>query len=76
VTTVVPLLTVDEVAVILGKAPRWVRVQAKAAQLPAKRIGGTWRFEPGAIQKYIRDATDGAVVAAKDKAQGRRRTPP
>lgn len=46
------LLTVKEVAEYLKLHPRTVSNKARSGDLPARRIGGQWRFEPQAIRDY------------------------
>ena len=48
-----PLMTVDEVAEWLAKHPNQVRNMARAGQLPAFRIGETWRFSRAAIEEWL-----------------------
>ena len=48
-----PLMTVDEVAAWLSKNPNHVRNMARAGQLPAFRIGETWRFSRSALEEWL-----------------------
>jgi len=50
-----PLLTVKEVAALLRVSPQTVYKLIAAKQLPAIRVGGTWRFDPERIE--LRAAT-------------------
>lgn len=46
------LLTVKEVAEYLKLHPRTVSNKAKSGELPARRIGGQWRFDPQVVRAY------------------------
>lgn len=47
------LLNCHEVADWLGIYYRTVYQLRKAGELPAIPIGGSWRFDPADVQKYI-----------------------
>jgi len=47
-----PLMTCEEVAEILRKAPWTIRKMARIGRIPgARRIGGHWRFQPEKIAR-------------------------
>ena len=46
------LLTVKQVAEYLQLHPRTVSNKARKGEIPARRVGGQWRFEPKAIREY------------------------
>lgn len=48
------LLTVDEVAAILGCRPRMVRQLYWTGQLAAVKVSSLVRFEPAEVERYIR----------------------
>jgi excisionase family DNA binding protein len=56
------MLTVEEVAEWLKMGRRWVMQQAASGALPARKIGGRWRFSPADVA---------AFVAAQDKCAAR-----
>jgi excisionase family DNA binding protein len=52
-TTLERLLTVDEVAKILGETETHVYQLARGGKLPAIRVGKYWKFVPSALQKWL-----------------------
>ena len=52
-----PLLTVREVAELLGCIPETVRVMARRGEIPSKKLGtkanSRYRFDPEAIREYV-----------------------
>lgn len=46
------LLTVAEAAQYLRLHPRTVSNKAQRGEIPARKIGGHWRFRPGDLQGY------------------------
>jgi len=67
-----PLLTVDQVAVILGKAPRWVREQVTAGAIDHTRVGASIRFTDQQVNDYIESKTRASMIPAVN-GWGRRR---
>lgn len=47
------LLRTREVAERLTVSERQVRDMAQREEIPAIKIGGEWRFEPGAIEHWL-----------------------
>lgn len=47
-------LTADAIAERLDRPVTWVRAQAKAGNIPAIRVGHTWRFDPDEIDAWER----------------------
>lgn len=46
------LLTVEEAARYLKLHPRTVSNKAQRGELPARKIGGHWRFNPDDLRSY------------------------
>ena len=47
------ILTLDEVATYLKAGKRTVYRLAASSKLPAFKLGGTWRFRRGELDKWI-----------------------
>ena len=47
------ILTIDEVAAYLKAGKRTVYRLAASAELPAFKLGGTWRFRRGELDQWI-----------------------
>ena len=47
------ILTIDEVAAYLKAGKRTVYRLAASGQLPAFKLGGTWRFHRGELDRWI-----------------------
>ena len=47
------ILTIDEVAAYLKAGKRTVYRLAASAQIPAFKLGGTWRFRRGELDEWI-----------------------
>ena len=47
------ILTIDEVASYLKAGKRTVYRLAASGQLPAFKLGGTWRFRRGELDRWI-----------------------
>jgi excisionase family DNA binding protein len=47
------ILTIDEVAAYLKAGKRTVYRLAASGKLPAFKLGGTWRFRRGDLDKWI-----------------------
>ena len=46
------LLTVQEAAAYLRLKVRTVQNKASRGELPARKIGGHWRFDPAELRRY------------------------
>lgn len=46
------LLTVAEVAAYLKLHPRTVSNKAQRGEIPARKVGGHWRFNPDDVRAY------------------------
>lgn len=51
------ILTLDEVAVYLKAGKRTVYRLATNGQIPAFKLGGTWRFRRSELDRWIDDQT-------------------
>jgi excisionase family DNA binding protein len=47
------LISVAEVSKLLGFHPVTIRDWSRAGRLPAMRIAGQWRFDPGALAAWV-----------------------
>ena len=47
------ILTIDEVAAYLKASRRTVYRLAAGGQIPAFKLGGTWRFRRGELEQWI-----------------------
>lgn len=47
------ILTIDEVAAYLKAGKRTVYRLAASGQIPAFKLGGTWRFHSGELDQWI-----------------------
>lgn len=64
------ILTIDDVAAYLKASKRTVYRLATRGQLPAFKLGGTWRFRRGELDQWIATrigeiAADGTVEGSK-----------
>lgn len=48
-----PMATVEEVAEFLRMKPFTIRKMARLRELPARRIGGKWRFFWPALRRFV-----------------------
>jgi excisionase family DNA binding protein len=48
-----PMMTARQVAELLGVHENWVYDQAARGQLPSYKIGGTRRFDPTEVRRFI-----------------------
>lgn len=56
------ILTIDEVAAYLKAGKRTVYRLAASGKLPAFKLGGTWRFRRGDLDKWIASSIGKAMV--------------
>lgn len=56
------ILTIDEVAAYLKAGKRTVYRLAASGKLPAFKLGGTWRFRRGDLDKWIASRIGKAMV--------------
>lgn len=58
------LLTIDEVAIILGKSPRTVK---RLTKLEYSKVGGSRRYDERDVAKYLQEAKPCQSSCAKDR---------
>lgn len=68
--TVVPAITVKDVAVYLNVDERTIYRPAQKGKLPACKVAGAWRFELADIQKWVAAQKVVAVAAGTKKVKG------
>jgi excisionase family DNA binding protein len=59
------LLTIDEVADLLGKSKSAVYRMAQEKHIPAMMIGGSWRFDPSTLAIWLVKKEPQLAVAAR-----------
>ena len=64
-------LTLDELAAYLKRGRSTLYKMARKGQVPASRIGRSWRFDRGAIDEWLRRQSPQGPVA-KARPKGRR----
>jgi excisionase family DNA binding protein len=67
------ILTLDEVAVYLKAGKRTVYRLASNGQIPAFKLGGTWRFRKADLERWIEEQTLLPTTqgqSARSKGQG------
>ena len=63
------ILTIDEVAAYLKAGKRTVYRLAARGKLPAFKLGGTWRFRRGDLDKWIASRIGKAMVDDDEGAE-------
>ncbi len=63
------LLTVADLATLLGKSEQWVAAEARAGRIPARKVGREWRWTEADVTAYI----DSLSAASAAPASVRRR---
>jgi excisionase family DNA binding protein len=63
------ILTIDEVAAYLKAGKRTVYRLAASGQLPAFKLGGTWRFRRGELDRWIASRIGKAADDVHDGAE-------
>ena len=54
------IMTIGQVAILLGKSYETIRLWAKAGNIPAVKIGDEWRVEKNALRRFF-DSKEGAA---------------
>ena len=54
-TSPTPLMTVDDVAAYLQVNTDWVRIAARAGEIPCVKIGKRWRFRQEEVQAWVQE---------------------
>ncbi len=67
------LLTVADVAALLGKSEQWVAAQARDGRIPARKVGREWRWTEADVAAYI-DSLAAAAAAPTSVRRRRRNT--
>lgn len=57
------LWNIQQVARLLGLSDRTVYQMARDGRLPARRIGGRWRFRPEEVEQWLSSPTSGSPAA-------------
>ena len=60
-----PMLTVDEIAVLLKRAPYTVRKWLRDKKLTGIRIGRDWRVKPADLDRFLAERGDSATKVAE-----------
>jgi excisionase family DNA binding protein len=64
----VSLLTVDEVAAMIGMGRDWVYAEARAGRIPHVKLGRYVKFRAEAVEAWLREIERGGTVAVRAKA--------
>jgi excisionase family DNA binding protein len=67
------ILTLDEVAVFLKAGKRTIYRLAANGEIPAFKLGGTWRFRKVDLERWIVSRTSKAASASKAASDNKRR---
>ena len=62
------ILTLDEVAAYLKAGKRTIYRLAASGEIPAFKLGGTWRFSRSDIESWIKQQSAGSSERAASKA--------
>ncbi|AMN47482.1 hypothetical protein ACG33_10290 [Steroidobacter denitrificans] len=65
------ILTLDEVAAYLKAGKRTIYRLAASGEIPAFKLGGTWRFSRGDIESWIKQQSAGRPERAASKASNK-----
>lgn len=52
-----PYLTTEEVAALIRTSEDYVARKCKSGELPAKKLGRSWRITPDAVEAFMRPGT-------------------
>jgi len=63
------ILTIDEVATFLKAGKRTVYRLASAGEIPAFKLGGTWRFRRADLDRWISERIGEPVDADEDAGE-------
>jgi excisionase family DNA binding protein len=66
------ILTLDEVAAYLKAGKRTIYRLAASGEIPAFKLGGTWRFSRSDIERWIKEQSMGRVEHAPSKVSDKR----
>lgn len=65
------ILTLDEVAAYLKAGKRTIYRLAASGEIPAFKLGGTWRFSRSDIESWIKQQSTGSPERAASKASNK-----
>lgn len=65
------ILTLDEVAAYLKAGKRTIYRLAASGEIPAFKLGGTWRFSRSDIESWIKQQSVGSPERAASKASNK-----
>jgi len=65
------ILTLDEVAAYLKAGKRTIYRLAANGEIPAFKLGGTWRFSRSDIESWIKQQSVGSPERAASKASNK-----
>ena len=65
------ILTLDELAVYLKAGKRTIYRLAAGGEIPAFKLGGTWRFSRSDIESWIKQQSAGSPERATNKASNK-----
>ena len=65
------ILTLDEVAAYLKAGKRTIYRLAASGEIPAFKLGGTWRFSRSDIESWIKQQSAGRPERAPRKASNK-----
>lgn len=63
------ILTIDEVAIFLKAGKRTVYRLASAGEIPAFKLGGTWRFRRADLDRWISERIGEPADADEDAGE-------
>jgi excisionase family DNA binding protein len=65
-------LTLDELAAYLKRGRSTLYKMARSGQIPASKIGRSWRFDRGAIDEWLRQQSP-KLATGRGEPKGRKR---
>ncbi len=65
------ILTLDEVAAYLKAGKRTIYRLAARGEIPAFKLGGTWRFSRGDVESWIKQQSASNLERAASKASNK-----
>lgn len=65
------ILTLDEVAAYLKAGKRTIYRLAASGEIPAFKLGGTWRFSRSEIESWIKQQSTATPERATNKASNK-----
>jgi hypothetical protein len=65
-------LSTKSVAVLLGRSPHWVSINAKRLGIPRYRLGGMWVYEEGQVLAWFekqKEAPSNVALSKKGRME-------